>query len=63
MESHAPGLIHRDTGESIVALHNVTEEDVEIESKELPAGTDLLSADTLEAGRATLTPYQVRWIR
>jgi len=50
------------TGETLVALHNVTNQPVEIRLRTTSL-LDLLTHERLEEGAVTLAPYQVRWLK
>ena len=56
-----------DRAQSIFALHNVSDETIEIPQADLnliadERWVDLLSGETIEAGPVTMAPYQCRWI-
>ncbi|WP_370046629.1 MULTISPECIES: sugar phosphorylase [Salipiger] len=56
-----------DRAQSIFALHNVSDETIEIPQADLnliadESWVDLLSGETIEAGPVEMAPYQCRWI-
>ena len=56
-----------DRAQSIFALHNVSDETIEIPQADLnliadERWVDLLSGETIETGPVTMAPYQCRWI-